>query len=335
MKCCALLVFSASLALNAVLLCGLPEKPSEKNVVAAPESKPVPHSLERAQVVAPEMVITSERPPLNTWESIRKGDLKNLVTQLRSAGWPISVIRAVVRTQVEESLASRNYNHLLGDKSAVPWWGNVGSPVLDQNLAAASRAFYQEETRMMQDLLGPDAVGEEGRPPFLREKKFGNISPAKTIQVAEVDSDYSDLRTQILQSAKSGKLSADDQAKLVYIDQQMRQDLARILTPSELEDHEIRSNATGNRLRAGLGTFHPSEQEFRALFRVSQSIEEQLSISSSFVTDAQLKEFNAALNGRAETILGRDRYAEFVKATGSLHASNSASSGNQSGSSSK
>jgi hypothetical protein len=93
--------------------------------------------------------------------------------------------------------------------------------------------------------------------------------------------------------------------------------LAQVLTPQELEEYEMRVSPAANLLRYELLGFDPTEQEYRALFRLRRPFEDyldnfQLDPDDS---DANAKRFQAQQQYQQQlrTALGEKRYAEYYR----------------------
>ncbi len=238
-----------------------------------------------------------------------------LVARLRAEGWPISVIRAIARAELHDQLAARYYKDLLDDSTAAPFWSYKWNTGPDPKVLAAQRTLAQEESKAMRDLLGSDAVDDDALTQYWRRRQFGDMPPDKLDQVQRISSDYNEIRNEIFRLVSGGLLTADDQATLAYLDREKQDDLAKVLTPAELDDFEMRSSQTATTLRAQLSTFEPTEEEFRALFHAAQAIRSRLGQSSDFVSGAETQQYSAALTKEAKSLLSPERYAEYVQAT--------------------
>ena len=49
----------------------------------------------------------------------------------------------------------------------------------------------------------------------------------------------------------------------------------RILTPAELEEYDLRNSNTGRAMRRELAAFNPTEEEFRAIYKLRQPVDEK------------------------------------------------------------
>lgn len=248
-----------------------------------------------------------------TWEKLASaGALPDLIARLRAAGFPPSVIRAIVATQIREQYAAKR-KELFANVEDVPFWQNRRM-MLDPKILAAHRELQLEQTQKLKDLLGSNPADEDELMQHYRKRQYGDLPPDKADQLRRVAADYNDLRSEIYANA-NGMLMPEDREQVAYLEKEMRSDLAKVLTPDELMNYELRSSSTANMLRSQLTTFQPSEAEFRALFGAARSIEEKFgSVTGGLTSPDQYRQRQAAINEQAKLALTPDRYAAFEQA---------------------
>ena len=117
-------------------------------------------------------------------------------------------------------------------------------------------------------------------------------------------------------------ISPADRAKLVALDKEQHEAMAKILSPTELAEYETRTSNTSNSLRYELSAFNPTEEEFRALYALKRPFDEQYNnnnygFSGPMPQDLmrQRSEAQKQLNEQIKTVLGPDRAAEYERAT--------------------
>ncbi len=87
-----------------------------------------------------------------------------------------------------------------------------------------------------------------------------------------------------------------------------------MLTPQELENYELRRSSTASLLHSQLGTFKPTEEEFRAIFHATRAAENQFgSISPGGGT--QIQQIRTAVLDQAKILLTPERFADLKQAT--------------------
>lgn len=254
--------------------------------------------------------------PADVWASLKSDDMRALVARLKAAGFPPAVVRAVAAVQMHEQFAARRRALFAGVEDAPYWKGRGPFAALDPKLQGELRALGKEETAAMKELFGPDSGMDDGARAFYQRRQFGNLPAAKMDQVQDVVTDYNDLRNQIY-SSTGGTLLPEDRDKIAMLEKEQAADLAKILTPDELFEYQIRSSQTAQQLRNQLAIFNPSEDEFRALFKVDQSFADQLGPMVGPQTSEQVAAREAAqadLLAQAQATVGSDRAAQLAEA---------------------
>jgi hypothetical protein len=165
----------------------------------------------------------------------------------------------------------------------------------------------------MKELLGPDGYLGSDETVAYQKKQFGDLSRDKLDDMQNITSDYNELRQQIYQAA-NGVLLPEDREKLALLEKEQRADMAKLLTPEELENYDLRSSNTANSLRSMLGTFKPTEDEFRAIFRATRAAEDQYGSLTAITNPDQMRQLQAAALENAKAVLPPDRFADLKQA---------------------
>ena len=101
--------------------------------------------------------------------------------------------------------------------------------------------------------------------------------------------------------------------------QQTRNELASVLSPLQLEEYLLRYSQTANELRAEIGKlkyFNTTQDEFRSIFRATDSIEQQIALLGTANDPITASQRNTLLQQRdnaIKQILGPDRYRQFAE----------------------
>ena len=199
-------------------------------------------------------------------------DLKTLVANLRTAGFPPSIVRAIVAATIEDQYAERR-RKILGDRPVPPYWkAESMAAQLSNPQMAELRTLAREEQDTLKQLLGPDsATSELNR--YMQQRAYGDLAPEKIDAVQRIRQDYGELRAQIYAEAGTVMLPADRE-KLAMLEQEQRGDLAALLTPEELQQYDLRNSSTAQRMRTTLAAFNPTEQEFLAIYNLQSQFDQ-------------------------------------------------------------
>src|SRR5262249_43095041 len=114
----------------------------------------------------------------------------------------------------------------------------------------------------------------------------------------------------------NGTMTAADMQR---IDRELRSALAAVLSPAELEEYDLRSSNTGRSMRSDLIAFNPTEEEFRAIFKLRQAFDEQFNnfYGPGMPSQEQMRQRSDAqnlLNDQIKPLLGSDRGADYERA---------------------
>lgn len=242
-----------------------------------------------------------------TWARIKSDDLPTVVARLRAAKFPSDVIRAVVTGLVSEEFAARR-RALDPDADQRAYWKDIRP---DPSRQVALARLYSEQEKTLRDILGPDALAQDPLALARLRSRYGSLPPEKFDAVRHIESDFNLKRTELYYT--KGTMNSADLAPL---EREQRAAIAALLSPAELEEFDLRSSRTGQSMRSELAAFNPSEEEFRAIFRLRQSFDERFSPFTSLPSQEQMRERSEAqrqLNEQITSLLGPARGAEYTR----------------------
>ena len=237
------------------------------------------------------------------------------MARLRAAGFPPNVIRRIISEQLIEALAAR-YADLLKQQFDRPFWKDLGVTALDDKSMAALRAAGKEYRDTLKSLVGddPDADGQASA---AQKRRYGDLPKATVEQLQAIESDYGELSMQVRNGAH-GLMLPEDYEKIALLEKEKHADIAKLLSPQELEEFDLRSSNTASQMRYNLATFKPTEAEFRAIFKLQSVLDEQFPMPQGSYTTEQLAPRRAAekeLQPQIQALLGPDRYTDYQLAT--------------------
>jgi hypothetical protein len=179
--------------------------------------------------------------------------------------------------------------------------------------------LYREHSRQLRELFGDDMAAYTADPTAEQRRRFGDLSPAKIDALQRIVDDYEEMMSQ-LRAAGAGVTLPADREKLRLLEQEKQADLARLLTPEERADYEMRNDPWIWRLRPAMTLMDASEDEFRAIFLAQKSFNDQM--REMRPSEAQLLRGSAEqasapemqVQRAIEAALGPQRYAEYSRA---------------------
>jgi hypothetical protein len=250
------------------------------------------------------------------------------VARLRAAGFPPAAVRALLNLVLDERYAARE-REIHPSSAYVPPW-QPRPPMLTAKAMAeretAANAMYKERDDLLRRLLGPEYVDREDVVSLYRRRQFGDIGPDKMDQVQALLVAQGTAQRELLSPSHyaggATPNAPEVQEKRKAIDQEFRTQLARLLTPQELQHYDRWTSETAQKLRQRLQTFNASEQEFLALYRLNRPIDDQYSQWYGELPADRAearKRAEAGIEEQIKAALGPERYADYQQATAPEH----------------
>ncbi len=308
-----LLLLGLSLAANAVLILARPSAPS-----AAPTSPEAAASADPAK--APANPATALPVPLQSppnpyaafWEKLPPGD-PALAAKLRAAGWPEDAIRALVTAYVADLFRPRErafQSSVMGQE----YWRQAYFGNRSPAATKAWRDLKHEKQALLKSLLGANYIPEPSA-----DVRFAGLSPAVAESVAMIEQDYAVLTAEVRGDRTLGTtlLLPEDREKLLFLEKEKAADLAKVLSPEQLLDYELKNSTTAPSLRYNLTAFNPTEQEFRELYALQKTLTERFGSTmvgmSASERDARTKA-QAGIDAQVKQLLSPERYEDYTRA---------------------
>jgi hypothetical protein len=308
-----LLFLFLSLAANAGLVALILTKaPSILSISSHGPSRNNQPAQETTAVSAP----SSNATFLSFLAGIDKGDLKAMVATLRAHGASRAVIRALLNARVNDLFYARRTD-LADQVQQQPYWNKKFGRV-DPKILAAMNALGKQQNDMVNALLGPDDEGN-GDPlnAALLRMQEGGISHEAYTRVQSIKADYGEMKNDVY-GKMNGQMLPEDMAKIAYLQKEEAADVAKALSPDEYVEYQLRNSDTASYLRNTLQGFNPTEDEFKALFKVQSDFDDQYgspftALSPEQQSDRQAHQVDLLAN--IQQALGPDRYADYKQQT--------------------
>lgn len=248
----------------------------------------------------------------STWLTLTAGNLDDIVARLRAAGISPRMLRAIISALVQEQFANR-HKAIADALRAKPWWNGPFDSFSDPQILALRRQLTRETRLAFNRAVGTEEP-ENDYDRLYQQRRYGIMSADKIRQVREINADYADLAAEVRANAK-GIILPEDRDKLAYLEQQKQADIAKLLTPDELFEMQLRSSPTAKAVRQQLAAFDPTEEEFRAIFKIQQGIDTQF--GSAHVQDLtqderrQRRDLINDTSDQVRAVLTPERFAEY------------------------
>lgn len=247
-----------------------------------------------------------------TWATLHSEDLPTLVGRLREAGFPPTIVRAVLMAQLEDDYIARR-RAAQPNADAMPFWKNVQ---LDPAAEAAMRQASRDLQKKITELLGPNGAQVDPMTQARESRQLAHLEPEKADHVRQLFREFAELRNDVYMNVSS-TIGTADREKLQAIEKRQNEAIAQYLSPAEFEEYELRGSTAANMLRSRLGAFEATEAEFRMMFQLQRGFEQQLApLTGPMPTSEEQRRRSDAqrqLTDQIKQALGPARAEEFER----------------------
>lgn len=280
---------------------------------------PALSQLDTAGAPRPNVVV---RRQLFSWQDVESADYPTYINNLRSIGCPEQTIRDIIIADVNALYSRKRALELVTPEQQ--WWRSRPDTNVLQAAAEKSRALDEERRTLLTRLLGPSweagdlaSLPRPSHPGVELDGPVLGALSADTKQAIENINARSEDRMQSYVDSMRQQGKNPDPAELARLRQQTRDELASVLGPAQLEEFLLRYSEDATDLRNEFGElqfFNPTPEEFRAVFRATDSLDQQLALLGNS-TDPSTVQARQALEAQRDNAikvaLGPDRYEEY------------------------
>ena len=257
-----------------------------------------------ADALSPEMA--KAIPDL--FQQLIDGDLGAEVSRLRASGIPEETVNLIAQVVILQK-----YKKAFEESGADGMLQMWGSNYALTDAQRERQKKMQETLRKLSDETREAGVDSNWFTSF--GDKVPGISADKAKQIARIEQDRQDLRSQVHTEA-SGMMLERDNERLKYIEEEFKKDLAALLSPEELDAWKAHSSDTARNLRMQLAYMSPTEDEFKKILKLQETFDEAWPTGYGVKTDWQKRsEAEREMKKQIVDLLGPERAADYEKAT--------------------
>lgn len=257
-----------------------------------------------------------------SWREIESPNYATYIANLHDIGCPEQTLRDIIIADVNAVYARRRATELLTAEQQ--WWRSEPDTNVIRAAVQKAQELENERRALLTSLLGSNwetgdlvSLPRPSRPAVVLDgPTLGTLSAETKKAIQEVNARSQD-RLQAYLDAQSRAGKSPNPVELAKLRQQTRNDLARLLSPPELEEYLLRYSQSANDLRAQLGQlrfFNQTPEEFRAVFRATDALDQRIQLLAE-ATDPGSVSARKALESQREnaikTALGAKRYEEY------------------------
>src|ERR1051325_5293176 len=309
-----------SVLVNAGLLAGyfVSTRPAASPAAAA-HSEPATKVVKQKVVeTRPSRAVTNLVDKDFNWASVESADYKQYIANLRAIGTPEETIRDIIIADVSKLYASK-IAALRPSPADFKFWKTNDREArnAERERRRKERDLQEVKGELIQELLGvaldaelPRQNGEPNRDDY----RYGWLPQDKQEAVKALREKFRDQERAIFTDGKG--MTPENRAKLLALRAQQEAEMTKLLTPAEYAEYQLRNSTTARSMRENLTAFQPTEQEFREIFKLQQTFDDQFGMSRGG-DDAyreQRHQAEQALEEQLKALLGDQRFKEYTMA---------------------
>ena len=254
----------------------------------------------------------------SSFEALARLDFPALKQELERAGWPAVHVQAFLNAEIQRRICPPDAPKP-EDFRPFEFWrtGPDAEPLAHLNTPErqAARARREEEARLRFDSLFPpsEQSADKLMLAWEEQRRWGAVPEEKRPAVAAILTNAEKRRSELWNS-RGGMLTEEERAQAREFSERARAELAKLLTPEELLDYDLRNSATANRMRAELDNFQPTRDEFLAIFRLRHGLElafDHEAPGHDEEVERRRAGFAAAVDQAIAKLLGPERYDDY------------------------
>ncbi len=256
-----------------------------------------------------------------SWRDLESDDYAAFIANLRDIDCPEQTIRDIIIADVNALYARKRATELVTAEQQ--WWRSEPDTNVVQAATEKTRALEEERRALLARLLGTGwesgdmaNLPRPSRPGVLLDGPVLGELAVETKQAIQAVSSVSEDRMQAYLEAQRREGKTPDPLELARLRQQTRDELARLLSPSQLEEFLLRYSQNANDLRATFGQlrfFNATPDEFRAIFRATDALDQQMQllVTANDPNGQARKALEDQRENALKTALGAKRYEEY------------------------
>lgn len=254
-----------------------------------------------------------------TWEVVESADYREYIRNLRSIGCPEETIRDIIVADVNKLFEERKAR-LQGTRKKLEYWkasSMFAMAAPDEELLKKKQELNQERRALLTELLGSAPEEKPDASTLLMESleaMFDFLPPSKQTEVFEA---MQRMQSKMMKSMGSGMPDQQDMKKMVQAQKDMEAEIAKLMTPEQFEQYQLRLSTTAMTMRMQLATFDPTEEEYKSIFKLRKAFDEDHNpmLMGSLTPEEREKRTSAEseLNEKVKMLLGGERFTEYTR----------------------
>ena len=312
------IILIGSFALNCALVAGLWVARHPQQTVASTERATETTDAPKTGGVRAKTkteTITVTRDKQIDWTSVESEDYRQYIANLREINCPEETVRDIIIADINKLYASKIAALYPSPQDFKFWKTERSTRTEERERDHKRRELEKEKKDLIKELLGVDYDSELARLSGRPEEdnwRYGFLSAEKQASVKALYDKFREMERSLF--GEGGGWSSENRAKFASLRAQREAEMAALLTPQEFEEYQLRNSWTARNMRENLGSFEPSEDEFKKIFQMKKAYDDQFGFMRDG-SDESLREqrrvAQAQLEEQMKAALGEQRYAEY------------------------
>lgn len=254
-------------------------------------------------------------PQIN-WRMVESEDYRKYIENLRAIGCPEETIRDIITADVNKLFDARKKEMRAASTNKFEFWkaGNMFSGMMDEEKMKQREELSKEKRELLRTLLGVEAEEKPDMAAMMSplEDMLDFLPEGKQTKILEL---MQSMQTKMMKSMKDGAPDGGDMKAMQKAQKEMEAEMAKILTPEEFENYQLRLSQTSMMMRMQLTSFDPNEKEFRDIFKLQKEFDDEYGAMGINLSDDpdKMKKAKDDLNEKVKEILGGDRYTDYER----------------------
>ncbi|MBI4658033.1 MAG: hypothetical protein HY735_04140 [Verrucomicrobia bacterium] len=299
-----------NLALAAVLGSRLSRREPERPIQSA---QPVRVTTTN-QVIKTNVVVRRQN---FTWQEIESTNYVTFIANLRAIGCPEATIRDIIVAEVNALYDRKRATEIVTPEQQ--WWRSTPDQQVVTAAMSQMHGLEIERRNLLNQLLGAkwEAANSWEVAAFnvrLDGPVLGSLTPEAKQSLRDLETRFAQQKQEYL----SGRQKAGepvDAAEMARLQEANRKELAKVLSPAQIEEYLLRYSDVAQNLRREFAGFELTSEEFRSIFRARDAAEQQLPLYAKGDDPATVRrreELEKQRDEAAKQAMGPERYQLFV-----------------------
>lgn len=293
--------------------------------LAAPASRAIYSTVKAVCIAAALALAALSAPPLPAaeaapkvgWQQLEIPAYAGYLERLRNAGCPDEKIRLIVEADATEWLQRQRQKAAV--EMDVEWWKSQTDNFPYQAFQDRFQELRGKRRELLKQYLGdqyrePAAAEDPTIVAILTGPVLGALDDEKFRIVLEVCTRSAQRHQGYLTLRQDGPMFVN-QSDMARHRDQTRVELARLLTPAELEEFLLRNSQNASRLRMEFSGLNLAPDEFRGVFRAVDALDHQMQLeygALDSLSARQREDFEQRRADAIEKALTPDRYHQYL-----------------------